>query len=94
MGQLTTFTSVLPKKKPVRIGNIINNKWVKYEGRVGIVTQLEEDNAVFNAVGEDGITYASLNVNPYNLELAHFNDIPDIRKPSIERAAELGYSVQ
>lgn len=95
MQQVLNFITKLPKKKQVRIksstGIIANNRWVMYEGRVGIVTELEEDNALFNAVGEDGITYASLQVNPYLLNLATLKQIPEIRKPSEEIAVELGY---
>ncbi len=96
MQQTFNYTTKLPKKKlETRItsetGVITNNRWVVYEGRIGIVTDLEENNATFKAVGEDGLTYASLPVNPYLLKLATLAQIPNSRKPKEEVAARLGY---
>lgn len=88
-----TFCSKLPSAQKITLNGVTDNKWVMYEGKVGIVTNLTKWSATFNAVGDDGLTYVSLPVNPYNLRLATYAEIPDIRKPTPERAYELGYAL-
>jgi len=93
MSQHFEHTAVLPPAKPFTIGPIRNGRWVMYEGKVGVVTNMTKAAALFNAVGEDGITYKTTQVNPYELVLARVEQIPAIRRPTLERAYELGYAI-
>jgi len=93
MGQTFEHTSAVPAAKPFTIGPIKNNRWVMCEGKVGIVTKLSKEGAFFNAVGENGITYMSRFVDPFSLVLASWEQIPVIRRPTLERAYELGYAI-
>lgn len=93
MNQTLEFTSKLPPALKVTINGISDNKWVMYNRAVGVVTELKLGSAIFNAVGEDGITYLSTPVNPQELVLATYAQIPDIRKPTQDKAYELGYAL-
>lgn len=93
MRQNLEYTSKLPPALKITINGISANKWVTYKGAVGIVTELTLGSAVFNAVGEDGMTYLSVPVNPHELVLATYAQIPNIRKPTQDKAYELGYSL-
>lgn len=84
-----TLTSLLTIKEK----HPLESRWVLFKGRIGIATQVTQGHATFNAVGEDGITYMQCAVPTAELKQAHYNDIPDIRKPTKERAQLLGYEI-
>lgn len=86
-GRIITSTQELVRK------HRFENRWVLYKGKVGIATNVSEHLALFNAVGADGHTYLSAAVPLHDLKQAHWKDIPEIRKPTKDRAQSLGYEV-
>lgn len=99
MGNVVTFNSQIPSKRPIiyatpEAGLIKHGRWVMYKNKIGIVTDLKEDgNATFNAVSEEGITYLQIKVPFTELVQATWKQIPELRRPSKEAAAELGYAI-
>lgn len=99
MGNVVTFESKIPAKRPViyatpEAGLIRNSRWVMYEGKVGIVTDMKEDgSAIFNAVDEEGVTFLKVPVAFTDLVQATWEQMPESRRPSKEAAAELGYAI-
>lgn len=69
------------------------NRWVLYKGKIGIATKVGSHLALFNAVDEYGFTYLSITVPLHDLKQAHYTDIPDVRKPTKDRAQYLGYEI-
>lgn len=99
MATILELTSKLPPKKAVLWGNgnqiIKNNRWVLYQGTLGIVTDMNENGTCnFNAVDDDGFTYSVIPDADYTkMELAHWAQIPEQRRPSKEVCETLGYPV-
>ena len=95
MNNVAEFTSVTHSSKPFKIGSIKNNRWVMYEGKIGIITGMVEksDTAIFNEIGDDGTTVASIPVDPFALIEATWMNIPEIRRPTKEIAYKLGYAI-
>lgn len=94
MSKTMEYTAQVPESKPFTIGSIKNGRWVVYEGKVGIVTEMKKDSAVFNTVDNRGITVHQQLVNPWALVEATWQQIPEIRRPTQEAAYALGYAFE
>lgn len=89
-----TVLTVIPKIEPgYKIPGIGVRKWVTTRtGRIGILNSyLTPETVEIHYIGEQGQTTEEVAILTSDLRLAYIEEIPLVRRPSLEAGIPLGY---